>query len=180
METVSQSYSFGFFFGLLLSVAICILVGLALRRRLGRQEYDERQRRAQGTAYKWAYYTLMGYLCIGGVFDLGTGLRWCDRFTFVFLGLLASLLVFSSICIVKDAYMPFSQNAVRTIWMLAAIGAVNLVIGIVNLLEPGLVIVDGVLTHRCVNLLCGILLLSIALTVWIKTSIDKRRAADEK
>lgn len=176
METRSESFSLGFIIGLLIVVVILVAIS---RRRLNRYAYDERQKLAQAKAYKWAFFVLLGYLLAGSLFDLVTGIRWCDLFTFSFLGVLLSVLIFAILCIATDAYMPFTENSKRTVWILCIIGGINTVIGAANFFVPGYVIENGILTYRCVNLLCGLLLLGIAAAVLLKAQAEKRARVEE-
>lgn len=181
METHNGSYALGMLFGILVACLVIWAIGRVINRRYGkgRREYDERQKLAQGKAYKWAFFVLLGYLILGSVFDLATGIRWCDRFTFAFIGTLLAVLVFAVLCIVDDAYMPFSENPRRVIWILGIIGGFNTILGAVNLFTPGAVIVNGVLTYRCVNLLSGLLVLGVTAAILFKAAAEKRARAEE-
>lgn len=177
MESTQGMHSMGFILGVLVALLLVGVVFFATGRRYqGGRQYDERQKLAQGKAYKLALFTLIAYLAVGGFFDLMTGIRWCDLFTFVTIGLLLSVMVFAATCIRLDAYIPFSQNAMRTVWITGAIGLMNLITGVINLAIPGYIIVDGILTYRCVNLLCGILLVGISLATLIRA---RRASRDE-
>lgn len=169
MESTQGMHSMGFVLGVLVGL---VLIGVVLwatgRRYQGGRQYDERQKLAQGKAYKTAFFTMIAYFAAGGMFDLMTGIRWCDLFTFASIGLLLSVWVFAVVCIRLDAYIPFSQNAMRTVWITGAIGLINLIIGVMNLTIPGYMIVDGMLTYHCVNLLCGIILVGLSLATLIK------------
>lgn len=166
METVNSTELFSLAVGIVFGLAVLILLALVFKRRMLRCDYDERQKLAQGKAYKCAFYTLLGYLFIGGLFDMLTGVRWCDLYTFIFIGVFCALTVFIVICIRMDAYVSFRENPKRTVWILLAIGAVNLICGVINILTPGALISNGMLTYRVVNLLLGLLLFASALAVW--------------
>ncbi len=162
METRSVSFIPGIVIGVIFGIWGPFILSRAFcRRKLVKGEYDERQKLAQGKAYKCAFYTLLSYLTAAGIFDFVTGIRWCDLFTLAFIGLIRSTIVFLVICIKNNAYVSFRENPKRTIWVLLALGIMNLLIGIVFAGTPGRVITDGMLNYNIVNLLVGICLCHI-------------------
>ena len=176
MEGTSIAYKWGFGAGVVVGL---VLVGIVIRLLLGRKskrsrEYDERQKLAQGIAYKYGYYTLLGYLAAVSLFDLMTGVRWCSLYTGVFLGVLLSVGVFGIVGICNDAYFPFRENPGRYIALFAVLGAMNVVIGVSHYLHEGTFMQDGMLSHSVVNPLAGVLLLLLAGAMAAKRQREKR------
>lgn len=170
---VNLPYLAGLACGLLV-VGIACFVVFKLAKKItgkGRREYDERQQLCQGRAYKAAYYTLIGYLCFAGVFDLSTGIKWCDQFTSLMLGMFLSVGVFAVMCIFTDAYMPLHFKPTGTLIILTGLGIMNIGIGLVN---HAPFIENGILTYRSINFLAGITLIFVALLLLIKILIEKR------
>ena len=116
----------------------------------------------------------MGYLLLGGLFDLATGIRWCDLYTFVFMGVFLSLAVFIVLCLQMDAYVSFRQRPKQAVLVLLVIAAMNLIPGIINISTPGVLIADGMLTYHVVNPVLGLLLLISALSVWFRYRREQR------
>ena len=174
MEHVSGYYIAGLLVGILVPLAALFLVIRVFKKKLFCNEYDERQKLAQGKAYKWSYFTLLGYLLLGGLFDLATGIRWCDLYTFVFMGVFLSLAVFIVLCLQMDAYVSFRQRPKQAVLVLLVIAAMNLIPGIINISTPGVLIADGMLTYHVVNPLLGLLLLISALSVWFRYRREQR------
>lgn len=104
---------FWFFFILIILIApliiICAVVGA---KDESRGKFDERQLAAQGTCYKTAYFTMMGYyvlyFCVGIVKP-----ELMDFMGIVgaISGVIISGGVFSVLCIIKDAYIPPKASA---------------------------------------------------------------------
>lgn len=176
MEIKSPAYVWGFAIGaavgiVLLAVGIRLLLGKRTKRS---REYDERQKLAQGVAYKYGFYTLLIYLGVVALFDLMTGIRWCSLYTAAFIGVLVSTGVFGTVAIVKDAYFPFRENAIRYVWLFAALGAMNVAIGVVHLMDEGTFMEDGILSHSVINPVAGVLLLLLSVAMALKNAADRR------
>lgn len=182
MEQTSNAYRWGFLVGVIAGV---ILVAVLIRAVLGRRgksgrEYDERQQQALGKAYKYGYYTLLIYLCMAALFDLMTGIRWCSMYTNAFIGVLLSVGVFGVVGIINDAYFPFRQSPKRYIILFAALGVMNLGIGVMEYLDKGTFVVDGMLSHTIVNPLAGVLLLALACAMVIKALSERNGQETER
>lgn len=177
----SSAYIWGFVFGIVSAGLLIALIAIVVRKLTGGKKcrYDERQKLAQGRAYKAAYMVLLVYLMGAGIFSMATGIRWCDEFTFGMIGVLLSISVYACLCIWNDAYVNVNQSPKGMILMLGGIGVMNLGISIMNL-SHGSWIEDGILTFRCVNPLCAAVLLLIALVFGIKCLIDRKKRQDEE
>ena len=173
----SMEYRFGMVLGMAVALALAVVIGLIIRkRRGGKHEYDERQKAAQGKAYKQAYYTLLIYLVLYGLFDLYTGIRWCDLYTGAFIGVCLSVLVFALVCIREDAYISFREKSRSVYLILGLIAAANLVSPLLGIGTPGYLVEDGMLTVRSVNLFIGVMMIIILRAMGVQTLVEKRKA----
>ena len=108
-----MEHSFEYNFGLLVGVLVGAFVGIGIIALLFKLKvmdltFDERQERARGQAYKYGFWTLITCLLLYGFSDMILG-RWCDVITGVMLCVAAAMMVFASVCIVKDAYLSLKE-----------------------------------------------------------------------
>ncbi|MDD4075166.1 MAG: hypothetical protein PHC80_03645 [Eubacteriales bacterium] len=176
----SKAYLFGMVFGIVTCGILFFVVSYLLKCRTGRgkREYDERQKLAQGTAYKYAFFTNLIYACAVGLYDQFTGVRWCDTMTCAFLGICVSTMVFAVICIFNDAYVSFQERPRNVYTIMGLLAAVNLASGVMNLLPPNKMVENGMLTFRCVNLVVAIMLITIIVMMAVKGALDRRGERD--
>jgi len=159
-----MNLSLGYNFGILVAVLVGALVGLGIIALLFRLKimdltFDERQERARGQAYKYGFWTLMTCLLLYGFSDMVLG-RWCDVIAGVMLCAGAALIVFGSVCIMKDAYLSLKEKPRTIMILLTVVGSLNLAIGIMNW-KNGRVVQDGILTFGAANGICGLMVLVI-------------------
>lgn len=173
----SIAYTLGMLVGILAAIGLAVLIWAVYRRRFGKAEYDERQKLAQGQAYKAAFYTLIIYGTVYGLFDMLTGLRWCELYTGLFIGILLSVLVFAIICIRQDAYISFRRKPAASYALLLGLAAVNITIGVLHLNEPGYFIDGGLLTAQVINPLVGVMLVLVTAAMAVR---DARRRRNER
>ena len=176
-----MEHSLGYNFGLLAGVLVGALVGVGIVALLFKLKvmdltFDERQERARGQAYKYGFWTLMTCLLLYGFSDMVLG-RWCDVLTGVMLCVAAALIVFGSVCIVKDAYLSLKEKPRTIMTLLTVIALLNLSIGAMNL-KNGRVVKDGVLTYGAVNGICGVLMLTILVVYVVNYLLAKREAGE--
>ena len=159
-----MEHSLGYNLSMLVGVLAGALVGVGIIALLFKLKvmdltFDERQERARGQAYKYGFWTLMTCLLLYGFSDMVLG-RWCDVITGVMLCLAGALVVFASVCIVKDAYLSLKEKPRKIMTLLAVVSVLNLAIGVMNW-KGGRVVQDGVLTYAAVNGICGVITLTI-------------------
>ena len=77
-----------------------------------------------------------------------------------------------------DAYLGLYERPRRIMVLFAVIAAVNLAIGVLHLLEGG-VVVNGVLTFRIVNLLAGVLA-AVILTAYALRCLEQQEREEEE
>lgn len=144
--------------GVLFGLTAGLLAGLAFimflfKRKILDMSFDERQERARGKAFQYAFLTLAASAYAYGVSDLALG-RWCDVLTGVTLCFSVSVVVFAVTCILKDAYLSLREKPRTIMTFFALLSLVNLGFGVMYHLSPGLV-ENGVLTFRAVNPIIG-------------------------
>ena len=147
----------GAFIGLTLAAVILLLTK---KDRSIRAKYDERQQLARGKAYKYGFWTAFGYFGLWILLDIAEIRVPAEDCVTAFLGMLLTGLVFVSSCISSDAYFSLNENRKAISIAMLLLGLANCGFGAINLLR-GEAIVDGILTFRSINLLCGIFLLCI-------------------
>ena len=172
-----MNYSFGYNLGMLAAVLVGVLVGVGIIALLFKLKvmdltFDERQERSRGQAYKYGFWILLTCLLLYGFSDMVLG-RWCDVITGVMLCIAAALMVFASVCIVKDAYLSLKEKPRRIMTLLTVITAMNLFIGGMNL-KCGQVVKDGILTFAAVNGICGLMTLVILVVYLVNYLLAKR------
>lgn len=169
----SMGYNFGMLVGALVGIGIVVLL---FKLKVMDLTFDERQQLARGQAYKYGFWTLLGCLLLYGFSDAALG-RWCDVLTGVMLCVAVALVVFASICIVKDAYLSLKEKPRTIMTLLTVVAALNLVIGGMNL-KCGQVVKDGVLTSGAVNLICGAMVLVLLVIYVVNYLMAKREEAE--
>ena len=168
-----MEHSVGYILGILVGVLVGVgVVALLFKLKAVDLTFDERQERARGQAYKYGFWTLVVCLFLYGFSDQIFG-RWCDVLAGAMLCIAAALMVFTSVCIVKDAYLSLKEKPRAVITMLTVVAVLNLAIGAVNW-RNGRVVEDGVLTSNAVNGICGIALLMLLVVYLVNYLLAKR------
>lgn len=172
-------YLLGFLCGVAAVAVIAFVVGFVMRKK-GKKacRYDERQEAIQGRAYKAAFVTLAVYELVCGFFDLCTGLVWCDRIVGAFIGVAIALAVFGVSGILSDAYFRNGENQGLFAALFAFVSVVNIGFGIWKIID-GEFVVDGVLTHHCLNMVVGLMFVPMLIAMLVKRVRDKRETETE-
>lgn len=172
---MSVEYMLGFGVGILFVGCVVLLLSLWLKKKKPEPcRYDERQQAARGKAFESGFFTMLIYNVICAVIAAGFGTLFMDTTTMMFVGVFLGLTVFCCKCIWEDAYMALNERPRSVYCVLGIIGAVNLVIGFMNLAH-GDMIENGQLNIRSTNFLCGIMMLIVLVVFMIK---QKKNAAD--
>ena len=172
-----MEHSVGYLFGLVVGVLVGVgIIALLFKLKVMDLTFDERQERARGQAYKYGFWTLLSCLLLYGFADMALG-RWCDVITGVMLCLAGALVVFASVCIVKDAYLSLKEKPRKIMTLLAVVSVLNLAIGVMNW-KGGRVVESGVLTYGAVNGICGVITLTILVVYVVKYLLAKREGAE--
>ena len=172
-----MEHSVGYILGVLVGAAAGLgVVALLFKLKVMDLTFDERQERARGQAYKYGFWTMPACLFLYGFSDQIFG-RWCDVLTGVMLCVAVALMVFASVCIVKDAYLSLKEKPRTIMTLLTVITLLNLSIGAMNL-KSDRVVKDGVLTYGAVNGICGVMMLTILVVYLVNYLLAKREAGE--
>lgn len=171
------SYVLGFITGLIIVAIIGFVVGIiAKKKNQSPKVYDERQQLLRGRAYKQAFWVLVAYLGLNGIFNLLTGIEWADLTTNTAIGIFLSLTVFIIACIKNDAYFQVNQNRNLFYWILGIGIAANLAGGIfMSTSEDEQFITNGALNVHILNFMIVIMLLAVLIALIAKSASEKRR-----
>lgn len=161
----SAGVAVGIVIGLIVAIALILI---ANNNRKFKTEYDERQLKVRGDAYRYAFYTVMIWEVILFVLAIGEFTLPLPGYVLHFAGLMVGIMVLSGYCIWRDAYWGLNNNRKRY-------GIILVVAGLLNAIP-----LLGVLTNSedepfpYVNLLvCGMLLV-VGVELLLKHLLDKR------
>lgn len=156
--------------GLMIGILL-VFVLLIITKKDGniKCKYDERQTAVRGKAYKISFFLLLIYNILYGLCSTVIEKMPIDSLTVMFIGIIIALAFHVTYCIWKDAYFSLNEDKRKLMIVFILIAILNLAIGIGNLVS-GYIIVDGVLTYHCVNLLCSILFVLLFLVLLVKNS----------
>ena len=162
---MSAGVAVGIFVGLIVAF---VMIKLANSNRKVKSEYDERQLRVRGDAYRYAFYTVVIWEAVLIVLAYGDFHLPVPDLALHFAGIIAGVIVLSTICIWKDAYWGLNNNRKRY-------GIILVVAALLNGLPVffGLKGADG---FDCpyVNLLTCIMLLAVGVELLVKHMLDQR------
>ncbi len=167
---MNTAWTTGFIVGILVVAAVCgIAWKVARKKGLGKGEFDERQQIARGKAGTAAYFTLLIYLALWMILRsleipfFMTGIS-------VFGGALLSIAVFVGYSIFHDAYFKASESPRVWIAVICAVAAVNLGIGIFNLVRQPTIQEKLYENH---NLFVGLLMAAVLVCLLVKRTMDR-------
>lgn len=143
-----------------------------------RNKYDERQSVVRGRGYKLGFFTLVSYNIINGFSGLLLEKPLMDQFTAIMAGVCLATAIYAVYCIWHDAYFSLNDNPVKALLIFGMLGAVNLVLGSVNVMN-GEAITNGVLNFRSTSFICGILFIIIFAALLAKR-IKNRNGAEQE
>ena len=161
--------SAGVAIGILVGLIVAfVLIRLANNNRKVKVEYDERQLRVRGDAYRYAFYTVVIWEAVLIVLAYGDFHLPVPDLALHFAGIIAGVIVLSTICIWKDAYWGLNNNRKRY-------GIILVVAALLNGLPVffGLKGADG-FDFPYVNLLTCIMLLAVGVELLVKHMLDQR------
>ena len=150
--------------GLLCGAGAGVLVGLLFvvlmkSRKVIDCHFDERQERARGQAFKYAFFTLAVLLLTYGFLDTILVLPM-DTLAGVFLCFCLAMVVFAAVCIRKEAYLSLYEKPGKVMTLFGLLAALNIGIGAMYCLQ-GDMVQNGLLSFRAVNPMTGVTLLII-------------------
>ena len=161
----SAGVAIGILIGLILAFALILI---ANNNRTVRSEYDERQLRVRGDAYRYAYYSMIICEVILLILSIGEVTLPVPDYVLHFGGILIGCLVLSTYCIWKDAYWGLNNNRRRY-------GIILVVAGLLNAIPLfGAVSHKSTLDFPYVNLLTCVMLLVVGAELLLKQFLDRR------
>ena len=161
----SAGVAIGILIGLILALA---LIPIANNNRKVRSEYDERQLRVRGDAYRYAYYSMIICEVILLILSIGEVTLPVPDYVLHFGGILIGCLVLCTYCIWKDAYWGLNNNRRRY-------GIILVVAGLLNAIPLfGAVSHKSTLDFPYVNLLTCVMLLVVGAELLLKQFLDRR------
>lgn len=156
---------------------VVVAVLLTVTKTDGNMEakYDERQMKERGNGFKVGFFTHMIYVAFLILLHIAEVKLPVSEEVLMFFGILLSITVYAIYCIWKDAYISLNENATKLNVVFIVAGILNVALGVGNIFTGDMVI-DGVVTFHCINLLCGIFLLILAI---INGAAQAKRNAEE-
>ncbi len=171
----------------LLGVLVGIFAGLiicAITFKTGntngklKTEYDERQIAARGEGFKIGFYSYMIGIALMVVLTIGEVQLPMELpvqfFVLMFVGAIP-MCVYS---IWNNAYWGLNNKKRNYIIVFAVAAVINIAAAVMSWID-GKMIVDGILTIRFMNLLCGLLFLVVGVTFTIKKYVDDKNVEEE-
>ena len=159
----------GIIFGLIISAIIFVICN---KNGKMKTNYDERQEAIRGRGYKYAFYASYIYFVIWIVLEMGEIHIPAVTPIIVFGGIVVGILTLGIYTVFKNAYWGTNNDPVKYIVVLGIVTVINLAAGITSAMQ-GELVVDGVLQFQGLNILCGAMMLCLAVALLIKKFIVK-------
>ena len=168
----SAGLAFGILVGLIIAV---VLITVANKNKKFKTEYDERQLKVRGDAYRYAFYTVVIWEAVLFILAFGEFTLPVSAYILHYAGILAGIIVLSGYCIWKDAYWGLNNNRKSYGIILVIAGLLNAFPLFSRLTSPDLSDFPYINTLTCV------MLLVVGIELLLKHMIDRRadKAEDE-
>ena len=160
----------GILVGLIIAV---VLVRFANKNKKYKTEYDERQIKVRGDAYRYAFYTVVVFEVILFLLKLGEVSRPVHDAVIHIAGVLLGCIVLCVYSIWKDAYWGINNNRKRYGIVMLLCGVFNL-IPVVAAFADGSMVQDGIVTGPVINLMVCVMMLLIGAELLLKHILEKR------
>ena len=177
---MSTKYATGMAFGILTAVIIFFIVW-KMNKRTMKGQFDERQELVRGRGYKYACFTLLGWVTLDLLLESFDAFETLpvSRELFLFFVIIVSVMVYALYCIKNDSYFGVGTD-IRTyravMWIVIVCNAIS---GFSGLREGALV--DGKLNFSpFASLIFCLAFAVIMITLRIKQSnLAKEEAAED-
>lgn len=171
----------GIMCGLIVGLFIAMIVVVVTKNGEDLElKYDERQMLARGKAFKAGFITILIYIGVGMLMEISEVSLPVDKLMELAVGGLLGICVFLGVAIWENAYYALNENGRKITIAFTIIGLANIILGILSIIG-GELFVDGVLQgFRCINLLCGLIFVYIAVVTGLRVRADKKEAAFEE
>lgn len=168
-------YMLGFLVGVLVVALIVVVVHRVCNRgwKPRRCQYDERQQRARGLAYRNGFWTAVAFLLLWELLQIAE-IPLPPTMLVLALGLMIVLGVFAVSCILLDAYLGLRDNPQRTVLLLVLVMVINLFSASVNFTynrEEGL---------WWLNLAFGVVMVIMLAALGVKALLRRREDGEEE
>ena len=173
-------YPLGVCAGLFVSVFLVSLISIFIRKKNPCQtHFDERQLKNRGDCYCISFFFLLLSLLVDGMMRQILEYDWSSYLVGVFTWGMLSIGVFAIMAIWKDAYTSEGESKIRLGIFLGVLGLLDGIVGVVAILHKDF-IVDGRLSTSFINFFGGLILLVVAINLFVKYKIDKRKAEEDE
>ena len=170
MSAITLAWLIGIVVGIILVLIILMFVNKDGRLKT---KYDERQLLVRGKAYKYGFFACLISNAVFMFFMTGDFGFEVFGYSIFFFPILIGVTVQVTYCIFKDGYVGLNTNMTRFIIIIAVIGVLNFALFFRSLFAGDLII-NGRMQGPFLNLLCGLLLIIVAVELFIKKLLDAR------
>ena len=175
MNYVGYAVVGGIVFGLFLTAILYMVVHTDSRMK---SKYDEMQNSVRGRSYTYAYYTLAASnLIMMALFAMNIDLP-IDPYLAFFIALLPSRFVFGFVNVWNNADVGLNSKRKTMLTMYIVIGVICLGAAALNA-AMGLMYKDGKLGIAFGTLLCGIMMLFLAVVTVIRNHIGNKEEEED-
>jgi hypothetical protein len=179
IQIMPKEYMRGFLVGFF-AVGIFVIVAFVLNKGNCERKYDERQKLIRGNVSMHAYLTLLVYCLAVGLVYMYIQRVWADIYTILMIGVFLSATVFVVECVFTDAYFAVGEKPRPWLVLSGFIAAMNLWVLADNLAEGKRLIADGMLTQHVINLVSGVMFLTIFVSIIVKLLRDRAGERSER
>jgi len=172
---ISSRYILGALIGIALVFLISLYFGWRYAKKRPTAKFDERQILIRFRAYRTAFWTLVAYLCLNGIYTAATDLMWADLMTLSFIGICLSITVFAVICICGDAYFPPNERPRFYLTLFGVIIAADAAVVAFNYLNGEPFVTNGALNFHCMNIAVVFMFSVLFIALAIKAIINRRQ-----
>ena len=162
---------------IIIPAVLIILVGgfmalVVIADRDRRNKYDERQLVEQGRACKYAFVSMIVFICLEPLSEIMAGHKLMDTNVALWLCAVLGVGVFAVYCVIKDAYVTVKTSPWVQTFVMGLLSVVYVLMAVARL--DGGLIKDGMLTVDFAYLAMAADFVIIFLTMLIKTLRDRR------
>ncbi|MBR6237807.1 MAG: hypothetical protein IKQ83_02035 [Lachnospiraceae bacterium] len=170
----------GFVIGLIIGlILVVILFRFANTDKKLKTEYDERQEKVRGKAYKYAFYTALAVqalLCTASICQIEIPI---EDYILHFMGILFGCLVLGAYCIWNGVYWGLNNDHKRYGVVFAVCIVLNLIAVVGPVMAGMLFEKDGKIGMPALNFLIIFMMAVFGIEFLIKGAIDKKTDADD-
>lgn len=170
----------GMITGIIISIAVvAVLFRFVKKDKKQKFNYDERQIAQRGQAYKYAFFTLVGYNALYGIIDMILEKPWAEDLTGLMIGVCLAVVVHVAYSIWHECYFSMNEEPSKVIGMFAILVLCNGYIAY-GQARDGELIQNGMLTNSCANLVVAVALCIIMIVLAAKWQAKKREESEEE